>query len=146
MSKILIIYHTLSGNTEDAAHLVAEGVREDKDVQVTVKLAREAGSEDLLSCDGIVVGTPDYFDYMSGMVKDFFDRTFYATRDDVRGKPCVTFVTHGGGGKARDSLIRICDSFHFNMITGPVMVQDRPDEEEAEALRNAGRMLAAAIK
>ncbi len=143
MSRILIVYHTLSGNTEDAAKLLAEGVRETGNIQVMLKPAQEADSDDLLSCDGIAIGTPDYFNYMAGMLKDFFDRTFYATRNDVKGKPCVAFVTHGGGGKASDSVVRMCDTFRFEMLDGPVMVRDRPDDQEAEALRNAGRTLAA---
>ena len=143
MSRILIVYHTLSGNTEEAAQYIAEGAREDGDVRVDVKLAQDADSEDLLSCDGFAFGTPDYFGYMAGMVKDFFDRTYYATRDQVDDTPCVAFITHGGGGTAKDSVLRMCKSFGFDLLAEPVMVRDRPDEDEKEALRNAGRMLSA---
>lgn len=142
MSRILIVYHTLSGNTKKAAECVAEGAREVSGVQVDVRLAADAGVEDLLSCDGIALGTPDYFSYMAGMVKDFFDRTYYPTREQVEGMPCVTFISHGGGGRAKDSVERICSSFGFRMLLAPVMVRDAPDDEKARELRKAGRMLA----
>jgi len=48
-----------------------------------VEKADESGVEDLLSCDAVCFGTPGYFSYMAGMLKDFFDRTFYRV-DDVR--------------------------------------------------------------
>lgn len=142
MPRILIVYHTLSGNTEKAAEYVAEGAREVSGVEVDLRLAGDAGIDDLLSCDGIAIGTPDYFSYMAGMVKDFLDRTYYPTRDEVEEMPCVTFISHGGGGRAKESVERICRSFGFRMLIPPVMIQDAPDDEEARELREAGRMLA----
>lgn len=143
MSKILVIYHTLSGNTEAAAEYIAQGAREIAD-EVEVKLAKEADAEDLRSCGAIAVGTPDYFSYMAGMVKDFFDRTYYPTQGQVAGKPCVIFVTHGGGGRAKDSIQSICDSFEFDVLTGPVMIKNSPEGEDVVSLKDAGRKLARA--
>jgi len=143
MADILVIYHSLSGNTEAAAELVAEGAGQIAD-KVVLKAAGEADAEDLLNCDAIAVGTPDYFSYMAGMVKDFFDRTYYPTQGQVEGKPCVPFVSHGGGGRAKDSIQSICESFGFNILTSPVMVEGSPDEQEEAALKEAGRKLARA--
>lgn len=144
MPQILIVYHSLSGNTEEAARCVAEGAGEGSDAVVVLKEAREAGCDDLLACDGIAVGTPDYFSYMAGMVKDFFDRTYYPTRGRVDDKPCVTFVTHGGGGRADASIQALCKSFRFRMLAPPVMVLKAPDEKARADLREAGRLLARA--
>jgi len=57
-------------------------------------------------CDAIAIGTSEYFSYMAGGVKDFFDRCFYPTQGKVTGKPCAIFVTHSGG----DSLGGQCFS------------------------------------
>ncbi len=145
MSKVLVVYHTISGNTEKAAEFIAKGAEEAAD-EVVVKKAVDTDSEDLLSCDAIAVGTPDYFSYMAGMIKDFFDRTYYPTQGDVKGKPCITFVTHGGGGRAKDSIQGICETFEFDILSPPVMVKDSPDEQEQQALREAGGQLAGAIE
>jgi len=167
MPNILIIYHTQSGNTEQAAKYVSEGAKEntsaavrrerpwdwsgsrneeDPDIEVTVKKAEEAGIQDLFKCDGIAIGTPDYFNYMAGMVKDFFDRTFYPARGEMNDKPCITFVTHGGGAKANESLERICNSFEFKLLQPTVMVKDTPDEKDEKKLKEAGRLLAEACQ
>src|SRR5208337_4123419 len=97
---VLIVYHSLTGNTRAAAEAVAEGVRDVVGAEAKVMEALKAGPEDLLDCAVLAVGTPDYFSYMAGGLKDFFDRTFYPTKGQVTEKPYVAFVTCGGGGKA----------------------------------------------
>jgi len=145
MGKILIIYHSISGNTKKAAEYLARGTEEVPNTDTTIKPALEAGIDDLLECDGIAIGTPDYFSYMAGGVKDFFDRTFYPTQGKVEDKPCVIFITHGGGGRAKGTVKKICNSFKFDLITPQIMVENSPDEKEKKALEKAGQMLAKKI-
>jgi len=76
MKKILIVYYSLGGNTKSAAEAVAKGC-EESGAQVVLKEGLKATEKDLLGCDGLAIGTPDYFSYMAGGLKDFFDRTFY---------------------------------------------------------------------
>ena len=83
MAKILIVYHSQTGNTQKMAHAVAEGARGIEGVDVILKKAADATLEDLLTSDGFALGTPENFGYMSGMVKDFFDRTFYGAHEKV---------------------------------------------------------------
>ena len=144
MAKVLIIYHSQSGNTQAAAEAVAEGVREVSGTEVVIKEALRATTEDLLGCDVIAVGTPDYFSYMAGGLKDFFDRTYYPTQGEVTDKPCGIFVTHGGGGKAVESVKSICASFKLQIIGDPVLVKDRPNAEARTALAKLGELLAKA--
>jgi flavorubredoxin len=142
MTKVLIVYHSLGGNTRRAAMFVAEGVKSVADCEPVVKSAAEAGVGDLLGCGGIAVGSPDYFSYMSGMVKDFFDRTYYPTQGQVAGKPCAIFVTHGGGGRAVQSVKDICKSFKFMQVAEPALVVNSPDDASADCLRKLGQQLA----
>ncbi len=137
MAKVLIVYHSLSGNTKAAAEAVAEGVKE-AGGKAVIKEGLKAGPEDLLNCDAIAAGTPDYFSYMAGGLKDFFDRSFYPTKDKVTDKPCGIFVTHGGGGKAVDSMKSICKSFKFKMVGNPVLVKSRPDKNANKKLKALG--------
>jgi len=50
--------------------------------------------------DLIVIGTPNYFDNVPGLMKDFIDRTnpFYET-DKLKGKKLITIVVGGGAIK-----------------------------------------------
>ena len=143
--KVLIVYHSQSGNTEAAAQAVAEGVRSVEGVEPMVKKAPEAGADDLTSCDAVCFGSPDYFSYMAGMLKDFFDRTFYPTQGQVDEKICGIFVTHGGGGKAKESVEKVCRSFRFKQISETVMVKGNPDESAKAKLKQLGGDLARAL-
>ncbi len=146
MANLLIVYHSQSGNTKAAAEILAEAAKGVSDTEVTLKEALKANEKDLLACDAIAVGSPDYFSYMAGGVKDFFDRAFYPTQGSVTNKPCGIFVSHGGGGRAVESVKGICGSFKFNIIAPPVMVLNSPDEAATAELEALGRQLAEAAK
>jgi flavorubredoxin len=146
MGKVLIVYHSQSGNTKAAAEALAQGVKQVNGAEVIIKEALHAAAEDLLSCDAVAVGTPDYFSYMAGGLKDFFDRTYYPTQGSVTDKPCGIFVTHGGGGKAVESVKTICKTFKFKLIGEPVLIKSRPDEKAAQALANLGKLLCEAAE
>ena len=98
MSRILIIYHSQTGNTEKMARAVADGARMIETTETILNRAQDANPDDLLGSDGLAVGTPENFGYMSGMIKDFFDRTFYPTQDRVFRKPYVVFISAGNDG------------------------------------------------
>jgi len=144
VSRILVVYHSQSGNTKAAAEAVARGASAVEGTEVEIKGGLEAATEDLLNCDGIAVGTPDYFSYMAGGLKDFFDRTYYPTQGQVTDKPCAIFVTHGGGGKAVESVKSICGSFKFRIVGEPVLVKNRPEGEAENQLLELGKALAKA--
>ncbi len=122
MSGILIVYHSQSGVVEKMAYAVKKGVTKVKGAEAVLKKAQDATWDDLKDSAGIAVGTPDYFDYMAGTVKDFFDRTFYPSQSKIRGSltadlPCVFFVSGGTGGEpAIESLKKIGKAFRFNVL------------------------------
>ena len=146
MPKVLVIYHSQSGNTEEMAKAVMKGAKSIGGIEVIFKKATEATLEDLVSSSGIAVGSPDYFSYMAGAVKDFFDRTFYPSQGKVTGKPCVLFVSGGGGGKpALKSLKRICESFKFKQI-GEVAAAGKPSSGVITECEKLGEQLANAVK
>ncbi|HUW60239.1 MAG TPA: flavodoxin domain-containing protein [Candidatus Bathyarchaeia archaeon] len=141
MPKILVVYSSLSGNTKAAAEAVADGART-AGAQVVVKDACEAQPDDLLSCDAVALGSYDAFSYMGGGLKDFFDRTFYPTQGQVMNKPCAVFVTHGGGGKAVDSIQSIVQTFKMKEVTEPVLIKGRPEGQAVDNLKALGAKLA----
>jgi len=140
MAKILIVYHSLSGNTKAAAEAVAEGVQA-AGAQAVLKEGLKAGPEDLIACDAIAAGTPDYFSYMAGGLKDFFDRSYYPSQGKVADKPCGIFVTHGGGGSAVESVKSVCGYFKFKIVGEPVSVKNKPDKAAVAKLQALGKAL-----
>lgn len=146
MAKVLIVYHSQGGNTEAAARAVEKGARQVEGVQVIIKDGLKATTDDLLDCDALAIGTPDYFSYMAGGLKDFFDRTYYPTQGKVTDKPYFAFVTHGGGGKAIASVEKIAVSFKFKKVQEAILVKGRPDQEAEAKLIEAGKKLATVVK
>ncbi|MBU4212589.1 MAG: flavodoxin [Verrucomicrobia bacterium] len=144
MSKILVVYCSLSGNTKAAAEAVAEGARS-TGATVLVKNGFEAQPADLLNCQAVALGSYDAFSYMGGGLKDFLDRAFYPTQNQVTGKPYVAFLTHGGGGKAIQSIESLAQKFKLRKAVNAVLVKGHPDGKKAADLKALGIKLAAAV-
>ena len=71
--KVLVTYHSLSGNTERMAEAVVDGARSLPGAEVLLKRVGQVTADDLFSADAVVVGSPVYWSNMSGEVKTFFD-------------------------------------------------------------------------
>ena len=71
--KVLVTYHSLSGNTERMAEAVVEGAKSLSGTEVLMKRIGQVTADDLFSSDALVVGSPVYWSNMSGEVKTFFD-------------------------------------------------------------------------
>lgn len=145
MKKVLVVFYSGSGNTEALAKAVGEGASSVKEVKADVKRAADADASDLLSCDAVAFGTPDYFSYMAGMLKDFFDRVYYKALDKVNGKPCAAFVSHGGGGKAGETVERLISALKLRKAADTLLVKGKPSAEALEKAKKLGKDLASAI-
>jgi multimeric flavodoxin WrbA len=144
MAKILVVYYSLSGNTKAMAEAVADGAREISGAEVTVKTGLEADVADLLRCDAVAVGSPDYFSYMAGGLKDFFDRTYYPTQGKVTDKPCACFASAGGPPTVVLELLdKICRAFKMKVV-GSVGCSGKPADDVVTECRALGRKLAEA--
>src|SRR5438045_9624963 len=71
--KVLIVYHSVTGNTEKMAQGVAQGANGVPGASVVLKKVGEVTGDDLLACDALIVGSPVYFANMAGEIKAFFD-------------------------------------------------------------------------
>jgi multimeric flavodoxin WrbA len=102
--------------------------------------------EDLLGCDAIAFGSADYFSYIAGALKDFFDRTFYPSKGKVVGKPYAAFATGGRGGDIALAVIdRLCDSFKLKKVVDSVSIAGMPSAEILVKCRDVGVKLAEAV-
>lgn len=142
MSKVLIIYHSQSGNTEKMASAVAEGAAS-AGATVSLKKATEATADDLLNCDAVIIGTPNYFNREAGLVKDFFDRTFFTLRGKVTGKPYATFGSYGGGKEnAINSLNDLCERLELRKAAESVGASREPTSDALKECRALGAKMA----
>ncbi len=142
MAKLLIIYHSQTGNTEAMARAVYQGASS-AGAAVTLKKAADATEKDLLTCDAVAFGTPNYFSYMAGIMKDFFDRAWLTIRDMVVNKPYTAFGSAGSGGRqALNSIDRVCNSFRLRKAFEGVIATGKPSPDVLEQCKELGRKLA----
>ncbi|KPK82824.1 MAG: hypothetical protein AMJ81_09105 [Phycisphaerae bacterium SM23_33] len=139
-----MIYHSETGHTHVLAELLAEGAQGVKGIEVKLVSADEVDYVEAARADGYAVGSPDYFNYVAGSIKTFFDRILYDER--FKGKPYVGFSSHAGGGDVLtciDSLARTCG---LRRVGPGIATPGRPDDDDAVKARQLGQALAEAAK
>ena len=146
MKTLLIVYHTGGVKTAQMAQAVERGARADEGVRVLMKRCAEAGPEDVLGADGLILGTPENFGYMSGMMKDFLERIFYACEGKVNGRPWALFVGAGQDGTgAVTSVERIVAGLRLKKIGEPIVVVKELKPEQLAACEELGAAMAAGL-
>jgi len=147
MKRILVVYHSQEkGNTRKMAELVAQGCRKVKGVEVQLVNVNEerVSVEAMEAADGYALGSPDYFSYMAGGLKQFFDDLCLASwaGKKVTGKPYVAFLTHGGGGSAIGSIEKLAKAMKLDQVAPSVVCKGAPAGEAAKQSVALGKALA----
>jgi multimeric flavodoxin WrbA len=146
MKTLLIVFHTGGVKTAQMAEAVERGARTEQGVCVVMKRCAEAGPEDVLGADGLILGTPENFGYMSGMMKDFLERIFYACEGKVEGRPWALFVGAGQDGSgAVTSVERIVTGLRMKKISEPIVVVKELKPEQLAACEELGAAMAAGV-
>lgn len=145
--KLLVIYHSQSENTAQLVEAVAAGAVLEPQIELSVKRAFDADTEDLKWADAILFGTPENFGYMSGALKDFFDRTYYPAQPLQLCTPYALFVSAGndGSGAVRE-IDRILKGYPMKKVAEPLVIKGKVDADALEACRDLGQTMASALQ
>jgi multimeric flavodoxin WrbA len=147
--QLLVVYHSRSGGTQALTDAVVAGATSDdiEDVDLRVLHAFDAGPDDVRACDAILLGTPENFGYMSGALKDFFERIYYVVLDARAGLPYALYVkaSTDGDGAVR-SVERIVTGLKWRAVLPPLVVVGDVHDEHVEAARELGLTLAAGLE
>ncbi|MEM7255221.1 MAG: NAD(P)H-dependent oxidoreductase [Pseudomonadota bacterium] len=149
MKRLLIVYHSQTGRTDQLVSAVTRGARSDdvQGVKVWVVRAKVATAEHLLTADGLILATPENFGYMSGGMKDFFDRTFYAVEERIQSLPYALVVSAGNDGTgAVRAVERIVGGYPFRPVQEPVIVVGAPTEADRLRCEELGLSIAAGLE
>jgi multimeric flavodoxin WrbA len=135
MGKIMVIYHSQQyGNTRMLAEALAEGVKEaGAEVNLINTNERRVTLGEFIAADAVAIGTPDYFSYVAGTIKTFFDDIYLwdQSGESVKGKPVALFCSYGGGGgKVKQPLESFAQRF-FQQV-GETVGSGRPISDEAK--------------
>jgi len=133
MKTLLIVFHSMTGGTRQMAEAAVRGAAEkEPGVRVRVLRAPEAGPADVLGADGYVFATPENLAAMSGLLKDFFDRTYYPALGRIEGRPYAALVCAGSdGSNAARQIERICTGWRLKPVAEPLIVCTRAQTPEA---------------
>lgn len=146
---LLIVYHSQSGGTSRMAEAVIKGATSNDidGVEVRVRDALEATADDVLWADGMILGTPENFGYMSGGLKVFLDRVYYPCLDKVAGRAYALFVRAGNDGSgAVSSVSRIVAGLSLKQVHEPVLMVGEFDETVLAQCEELGMLVAAGLE
>ncbi len=119
--KLLIIYHSKTGGTRAMAEAAAEGARDE--IETILKRVDEAGAENLLGAGGYIFAAPENLAAIAGVMKDFYDRTYYAVLGKIEGRPYAQMVCAGSDGEnAVRQTARIATGWRLKLAQEPVIV------------------------
>ena len=132
MRTLLIVYHSMTGGTRQMASAAAQGAATEPQVAVRLLHAPDARPEDVLAADGYVFATPENLAAVAGLMKDFFDRSYYAALGRIEGRPYAALVCAGSDGRnAARQIERICTGWRLRAVAEPLIVCTRAQTPEA---------------
>jgi multimeric flavodoxin WrbA len=120
---LLIVYHSMTGGTRQMAEAAAAGARTEPTVRVSLLRAADAGPADVIEAASYVFASPENLAAMSGMMKDFFDRVYYAALDRLNGRPYAAMICAGSDGRnAAAQMTRIATGWRLKPIAPPLII------------------------
>lgn len=132
MKTLLIVYHSMTGGTEQMARAALAGACEESGIAARLLRAREASPNDVLDADGYVFATPENLAAMAGEMKDFFDRTYYPALERINARPYATLVCAGSdGANAVRQVDRICTGWRLKRVADPLIICTHAQTPEA---------------
>ncbi|AFT72214.1 Multimeric flavodoxin WrbA [Alloalcanivorax dieselolei B5] len=145
---LLIVAHAPSPNTRKLVDAALRGAGHDdiENVRAIWKPSLEAGPDDVMACDAILLGTTENLGYMSGALKDFFDRTYYAVLEHKQGLPCALYIRAGHDGTGtRRAIESIVTGLRWNWVQPPLVCRGDWQDAFVNQVEELGLYLAAGL-
>jgi len=148
MKNLLIVAHAPSPNTEKLANAILAGAGQEAGADVKVQWIPplQATPADVLSCDAIILGTTENLGYMSGALKDFFDRIYYPCLEVKQGLPYVLYIRAGHDGTGtRRGVETIVTGLRWRAVQEPLICRGGYDPAFAGQCEELGMAMAAGL-
>jgi flavodoxin len=130
VARLLIVWHSATGGSEAMAQAALSGAG--GAVTVTCKRAGDAGAGDLLAADGYLFVCPENLASMAGVMKDFFDRTYYPALGRIEGRPYAVMICAGSDGEsAALQIARIAKGWRLRAVAEPLIICTYSQTKEA---------------
>lgn len=149
MKTLLVVTHMPSTNTRVLVDAVLKGARHEAigGIAVSHSHALETKYQDVLAADAIILGTTENFGYMSGGMKDFFDRIYYPCLEGTQSLPYALFVRAGNDGTgAQNSMQRIIKGLAWKQVQEPLVCTGTWQPEFPVQCNELGMIMAAGLE
>lgn len=116
--RILIAYHSMTGNTKKMAEAIAQGVRQ-QGLEPDVKAVSHIKPDELLHYEALIFGSPTYYGLMAADVKKLLDSSV-RFHGKLAGKIGGAFTSSGCvGGGGETTILSILQAF---LIHGMIII------------------------
>ena len=146
---LLIVAHNPSDNTQKLVDATLRGARhEDIDgVEVKHIPPLQAVADDVLRADAIILGTTENFGYMSGALKDFFDRIYYPCLEHTEAMPFATYIRAGLDGTGTKVAIgKITTGLKWKAVQESIILHGEYRLEFEAQCEELGMLMAASLE
>jgi multimeric flavodoxin WrbA len=132
MKTLLIVFHSRTGGTRQMAEAAYRGAAAEASVRARLVPACDAQPADVLAADGYIFAAPENLAALAGVMKDFFDRTYYPVLERINGRPYAILVCAGSdGGNAVRQIARIATGWRLRSVADPVIICTHAQTPEA---------------
>ena len=147
--RLLIVAHAPSPNTRALFDAVLQGARlpEISGVDAAALSPFCTGPDDVLAADALILGTPENLGYMSGALKDFFDRIYYPCLEQTQGRPYALWIRAGSDGTGtRRAVEAIATGLRWRAVQPPLICRGEFQQAFIEQCRDLGAAVAAGLE
>jgi multimeric flavodoxin WrbA len=146
MRHLLIVAHAPSPNTRRLREAVLEGART-ADIEALALSPFDAAPDHVCRANAVILGTTENLGYMSGALKDFFDRIYYPCLEHTQGMPCALYIRAGHDGTGtRLGVERILTGLRWRAVQAPLLCRGEFKESFIDECRELGAAMAAGLE
>lgn len=146
---LLIVAHNPSANTQKLVDATLRGANHEDIEGVNVKHIPplQATPDDVLWADAIILGTTENFGYMSGALKDFFDRIYYPCIDHTEAMPYALYIRAGLDGTGTKIAVgKITTGLSWKPVQEPIILHGEYDAKFEDQCEELGMLMAASLE
>lgn len=147
MKNLLIVAHAPSPNTLALFQALTRGAKSIDNIQVIHQTPFETQPNDIINADAVILLTPENLGYISGALKDFFDRCYYPVLELKQGLPVAIVIRAGHDGTgACNALKPILTGLKWREIQHPVILKGDWKTSFIDQCEELGTAMAAGLE
>ena len=148
MKRLLIVAHQPSPRTRQLAQALLQGATDPavEDVDVRLCAPLQAGAQDVLDSDAVILSTTENFGLLAGLTKDFLERIYPPCVERTEGRAWALCVRAGNDGEgAVRSTTRIVTGLRWKPMAEPLVLRGDWQDDFAARARELGLLAAASL-